>query len=73
MSSVTILQVYSLTQLVWIATSKLEEERGNTTYPSILLPPALDPGLVVLYNNISLAINVLVILSSLSASLMAWW
>ena len=67
MSSVTILQVYSLTQLVWVATSKLEEQRGNITYPSILVPPALDPGLVVLHNNISLAINVLLILSSLSA------
>ena len=73
-STLTILQVYNLIQLVWIATSKLEEadsdqSLGNTTYPSILVPPSLDPALVLLYNNITPAINVLVILSSLSASL----
>jgi len=65
---------YNLIQLVWIATNKLEaatsqEDLGNTTYPSILVPPSLDPGLVLLYNNITMVINVLVILSCLCAGL----
>jgi len=65
---------YNLIQLVCIATTKYEEAAsqsslGNTSYPSILLPPSLDPGLVVLYNNITMVINVLVILSCLSAGL----
>jgi len=65
---------YNLIQLVWIATTKLEEATsqeavGNTTYPSILVPPSLDPGLVLLYNNITMVINVLVILSCLCAGL----
>ena len=69
-----ILQAYNLIQLVWIATTKLEEATsqeavGNTTYPSILVPPSLDPGLVLLYNNITMVINVLVILSCLCAGL----
>jgi len=63
---------YNLTQLVWIAATKLEEagsdpSLGNTTYPSILVPPSLDPGLVVLYNNITMVINLLVLLSCLAA------
>ena len=75
--SLTILcsvQAYNLIQLVCIATTKYEEAAsqsslGNTSYPSILLPPSLDPALVVLYNNITMVINVLVILSCLSAGL----
>ena len=67
-----ILQVYNLIQLVCIAATKLEEaggeaSLGNTTYPSILVPPSLDPGLVVLYNNITMVINLLVLLSCISA------
>ena len=66
------LQAYNLIQLVCIAATKLEEagsqtSLGNTTYPSILVPPSLDPGLVVLYNNITVVINVLVLLSCLTA------
>ena len=69
-----ILQAYNLIQLVCIATTKLEEAAsqptlGNTTYPSILVPPSLDPGLVVLYNNITMVINGLVLLSCLAAGL----
>ena len=68
------MQAYNLIQLVCIATTKYEEAAsqaslGNTSYPSILLPPSLDPALVVLYNNITMVINVLVILSCLSAGL----
>ena len=73
--SLTILcsvQAYNLIQLVCIAATKLEEagsqpSLGNTTYPSILVPPSLDPGLVVLYNNITMVINLLVLLSCLAA------
>ena len=66
------LQVYNLIQLVCIAATKLEEadsepSLGNTTYPSILVPPSLDPGLVVLYNNITMVINLLVLLSCITA------
>ena len=69
-----ILQAYNLIQLACIATTKLEEAAshpslGNTTYPSILVPPSLDPGLVLLYNNITMVINGLVILSCLCAGL----
>ena len=67
-----ILQAYNLIQLVCIASTKLEEaggdpSLGNTSYPSILMPQSLDPGLVVLYNNITAVINVLVLLSCLTA------
>jgi len=62
---------YNLVQLVCIATTELEESRHtvNESYPSILHPPYLDPELVILYNNITMVINVLVILSSLCAPL----
>merc|ERR1712072_1305272 len=65
---------YNLIQLVCIAATKYEEAAsqaslGNTSYPSILLPPSLDPALVVLYYNITMVINVLVILSCLCAGL----
>lgn len=64
--------VYNLTQFLYFAITKLEEASSdqslvNTTYPSVLVPPALEPGLVVVYNNITMVINLLVILSSLAA------
>ena len=78
-SKLYLFQAYNLVQLLYFLWEKLSILEGgdleaavnsvvqNETYPSIIHPPHLDPDVVTFYQNVTILINVSVILASVIA------
>ena len=66
-------QAYNLLQLSYFSIEKLTkvadgvEKKIDGSYSSVLQPPHLDPDVVELYQNITIVVNITVILTSLLA------